>query len=271
MPDDEIAVLLYGNGHDLGNFEFFAKDLIIQLDRERKFDGAHVIVKKTLSGEEFFSALMAIPPNRKIKELHVFSHSIGGGLYLGYHLDAAGRIRASAISSFPNYPFPGTGPRISYDQVLDTEYKAAILTDHLLRAPLTGTQAALRAKFSAGATIKLWGCNTAVSGWVYRDEDSSGHDVTDENAPAKYYYWRALNTRNIPKPSIAQAFADFFGATVYGAGSGSHIEAQYHGRWIRSDEFLRATGQMPGPPLLEPLRLQPDRGDYNPYSPRAPR
>jgi hypothetical protein len=268
MPDNEIAVVLYGNGAELGNFKFFANDLATQFVQDRKFDRANIIIKPTLSGAEFFSALIGIPPSRKIKELHVFSHSIGGGLYLGYRLGAAARFRQDALRPFP-YPFTPGAPRISYDQVLATEYKAAILTDHLRWPPFSEAQAQLRAKFSAGATIKIWGCNSGVSGWVYTDEDSSGNLVPDQNAPANYYYWRALNTRNVPKPSIAQAFADFFGVTVYGAGSGSHIEVWYHGRWITSTAFKGATGRFPGEPDI--LRLHPDRGDYNPFSPSAPR
>jgi hypothetical protein len=274
MPDTEIAVLLYGNGYDLGNFQFYADDLAAQLVREKKFDRANIIIKQTLNGAAYFSALMAVPLNQKIKELHVFSHSIGGGLYLGYHVADAGAIRAAAANAFP-HPFTGTGPRISYDQVVATEYQAALLTDHLLGPAFTGAQAQLRAKFSAGATIKLWGCNSGVSGWVYSDEDSSGHLVSDQNAPAEHYYWRALNTRNVPKPSIAQAFADFFGVAVYGAGSGSHVEVWYNGSWVKADAFVRATGRQPGsrrgPRDPDILRLHPDHGDYNRFSPGASR
>jgi len=267
MPGSELAVLLYGNGAELGNFKFFADDLATQLIGDRRFGRTDIIIRPTLDRASFFSALMGVPPTQKIKELHVFSHSIGGGLYVGYHDPTAAARRQAAVNAFP-HPFTGTGPRISYDQVLDAE-TGGILTDHLLREPFRGAQAALRANFSAGATIKIWGCNSGVRGWVYTDSDSSGHLVSDQNAPADFYYWRALNTRNVPKPSIAQAFADFFGVTVYGAGSGSHIEVWYRRRWITSTEFRRITGRFAGEPDV--LRLHPDRGDYNPFSPSAPR
>jgi hypothetical protein len=263
MPENDLAVMLYGNGADLGNFKLFADDLAAQLVRDRKFSRTDIVIKQTLDRATFFAALTAIPPNQKIKELHIFSHSIGGGLYIGYHERAAGDSRAAAVARFP-HPFTGTEARISYDLVLDAEI-GGILTDHLLRQPLANARSMLRAKFSTGAILKIWGCNSGVSGWVYSDTDSSGHLVTDQNAPAEYYYWRALNTLNVPKPSIAQAFADFFGVTTYGAGSGSHIEVFYRQRWITSTEYKRLTGRFAGEPEI--LRLHPDRGDYNRFSP----
>jgi len=124
----------------------------------------------------------------------------------------------------------------------------------------------MRAKFAAGAFMKLWGCNSGVSGWVYTNFDSTSRTlVSDQNADADYYYWRALNTRNVPKPSIAQALADYFGITVYGAGSGSHIEVQRGNQWITSNKYKKETGRWPGAP--QTLRLHPDRGTYNPFKP----
>jgi hypothetical protein len=104
-----------------------------------------------------------------------------------------------------------------------------------------------------------------------RDVGTGGFDstsrtlVSDQNADADYYYWRALNPRNVPKQSIAQAFADYFGITVYGAGSGSHIEVQRGNEWITSNKFKKETGRWPGAP--QTLRLHPDRGTYNPFKP----
>jgi hypothetical protein len=119
----------------------------------------------------------------------------------------------------------------------------------------------------AGPSAQLT-CNSGVSGWVYTDYDSTTRSfVSDQNASADFYYWRALNTRNVPKPSIAQALADYFGITVYGAGSGSHIEVQQQGQWITSNKYKQQTGRWPGAP--QTLRLQPDRGTYNEFKPTS--
>ena len=56
-------------------------------------------------------------------------------------------------------------------------------------------------------------------------------DPADSRVP---YYWRALNERNTPKPSIAQALAWYFKRTVYGANAGAHIEVLHHGHWVSS-------------------------------------
>jgi hypothetical protein len=105
-----------------------------------------------------------------------------------------------------------------------------------------------------------------VSGWIYTDLNSSTNNyVSDQNAQADYYYWRALNTQNMPKPSIAQALADYFGVTVLGAGRGSHIEVRHQGKWITSTRYKKVTGHFPGEP--QTLRLHPDSGDYNRFVP----
>lgn len=257
MPD--IALLLYGNGADLGNFKFFADDTAAELIRLKKFPKADIVIKKTLDRASFFAALQAVPAGQKIKELHVYSHSIGAGLYVGYHEATASANRANAVAAFR-----GSTLKISYEQVLTAE-TGGILTDHLIQEPLKSQKGEFRAKFAAGATAKLWGCNAGVQNWVYTDSDSRGNLVSDQDAPAAYYYWRALNTRNTPKPSIAQALADYFGVTVYGAGSGSHIEVQHQGKWISSTQYKKVTGRFAGEP--ETLRLHPDAGNYNAIAP----
>jgi len=258
--EEEVAVILYGFGAELGDFRLFADDLFAELLRQRKFTRSHVMIKETVSRAAFFDTLASIPSVFKIKELHVFSHSIGGGLYVGYHERAADRVRRDAAEHARL-----TGKRITYDEVLNAEV-GGILGDHLLRDPLLRGKNVMRAKFAAGAFMKAWGCNSGVSGWVYTDESSTTHTlVSDQNADADYYYWRALNTRNVPKPSIAQAFADYFGITVYGAGSGSHIEVQRGKTWITSNQYKKETGRWPGAP--QTLRLHPDRGTYNAFKP----
>jgi hypothetical protein len=260
--EEEVAVILYGFGADLGNFRLFADDLLAELIRLKKFTRARVMIKETLSRAAFMDTLASIPSAFKIKELHVFSHSIGGGLYVGYHEPAAETVRrAAALHAEQKHT------NITYDEVLNAEI-GGILSDHLLRDPLLRDKNAMRTKFAAGAFMKLWGCNAGVSKWVYTDLDSTSRTlVSDQNATADYYYWRALNTRNVPKPSIAQALADYFGITVYGAGSGSHIEVQRGNEWITSNKYTKETGRWPGAP--QTLRLHPDRGAYNAFKPKT--
>jgi hypothetical protein len=260
--EEEVAVILYGNGADLGNFRFFADDTSAELIKLKKFTRTHILIQETLNRASFFSTLSTIPTAFKIRELHVYSHSIGGGLYVGYHEPTASAVRAAAITRSL-----GRATKITYDEVLNAEV-GGILSDHLVQDPLLRDKAAFRGKFAAGAFMKLWGCNSGVTGWVYTDYDTASHSyVSDQNASADYYYWRALNTRNIPKPSIAQALANYFGITVYGAGSGSHIEVQRGGAWITSNKYKQATGHWPGAP--QTLRLHPDRGSYNEFKPSA--
>jgi hypothetical protein len=248
--DKEIALLLYGAGAELGNFKFIADDTAEELVSAKKFDKANIVIKQTLDRATFVSALQSIASGQKIKELHIFSHSIGAGLYLGYHEPQPRANRAAVINAASS-----AGTTVTYTQVLDAE-TGALLTDHLIRDPLRTAQADLKAKFASGAMIKVWGCNSAVANWTYSDEDPS------------VFYWRALNTQHTPKPSIAQALADYFGAKVFGAGSGSHVEVRNEGKWITSDKFKNKTGHWPGQP--QTLRLKPDRGDYNEFSPTGP-
>lgn len=93
----------------------------------------------------------------------------------------------------------------------------------------------------------------------------SDDGVTNPADGSVAYYWRALNERNVPKPSIAQALAWYFKRDVYGASSGSHIEVLHHGDWCCSAEYKAAKGVWPPPALRH--RLHPDRGDYHVYHP----
>src|SRR5436190_6582225 len=156
MADVNIALLLYGNGAGLGNFKFFADDLATELVKKKKFEKKDIVIKETLSREAFFKALQDLSADQKIKELHVFSHSIGAGLYVGYHETTATANRMAAMSKYM-----GTATKITYQEVLDAE-TGGVLTDHLAQAPLSGLQASLRLKFATGATMKIWGCNAGV-------------------------------------------------------------------------------------------------------------
>jgi hypothetical protein len=121
MADRDIALLLYGNGADLGNFKFFADDLSSQLVRKKKFDTTSILIKETLNRRTFFDAIKAVPAGTKIKALHVFSHSIGGGLYVGYKLQVSKDVRAAAFARSSKL-----GRRITYQEVLAAGIGGAI-------------------------------------------------------------------------------------------------------------------------------------------------
>ena len=89
-------------------------------------------------------------------------------------------------------------------EVLDTE-SGILFTDDLLYTPFIENQQTLRNKMAPTGFIKLWGCNSAVEKWQYSDEDKNGRLHYEDTANPDGYYWRALNTRNTPKPSIAPA------------------------------------------------------------------
>jgi len=89
--------------------------------------------------------------------------------------------------------------------------------------------------------------------------------VTDPADASVPYYWRAFNEYNVPKPSIAKAFASYFGVTVYGANSGASIEVYYEKDWISSQDYKSKVGNRPSGKL--PHRLVPDSGIYNAFTP----
>jgi hypothetical protein len=267
MGDKNVALILYGNGAELGNFKFFADDLKSALVAKKTFATADVTVKETLDRAAVISAIEAVPTGSFVAQLHIFSHAIGGGLYVGYHEATAGLNRQAAATTNPARSAKDKTGVITYEKVLGAE-TGGILTDHLIRAPLSGKRDALRKKLASGAFIKLWGCNAGRSGWVYSDAVDASRYTSDPNEVAQIFYWRALNTQNTPKPSIAQAFADFFGVDTFGAGSGSHIEVLHEGKWLKPSEYKAKTGRYAGEP--QTLRLHPDAGDYNKFTPVKP-
>ena len=118
------------------------------------------------------------PPFRgrmKIKELHIFSHSIGAGLFLSYGDPAVARLRVQAIRRAAL-----ARRNITYREAVEAEV-GAILVDDFIRPPFLGMRAAIRANFEAGAFIKIWGCNSAITGWIYSDNGTS--DPADTRVP----------------------------------------------------------------------------------------
>ncbi len=257
MADPEGAVIIFGRGADLGDLSVFAQTLANDLKPTYK---SNIIIKNIENREDFFKFLKEKKPF-KVKELHIFSHSIGAGLYIGYKSTEASNSRNTAFNAAT-----AAGRKISYGEVVKAE-TGAILTDILSDPDIVKDRDTLRAMFAPNALMKFWGCNAGVKGWVYSDERSDGSPVTDQADTTASYYWRALNLQKVPKPSISQAFADFFNVTVFGAMSGSDVRVLTGGKWITSEAYKKANGHWPSGRL--PQRLQPDRGTYNEFKPAS--
>lgn len=236
------ALVLYGRGGGLGNFKFFVDDLV-NLELKKKF-GKEISTFETTRRSD---ALDKIEHARfAIKELHIFTHSIGGGLFLSF-----GEAAMSAARNQTAQKAAQSGRNVTYDEVVDTE-AGAILSDHLIRPPLVGKRATYRARFAKGAKIKIWGCNSGVVGWVYSDDGGM-------------FYWEALNLENTPKPAVAQAIADYFNVETLGAQSGASIQVKHKGSWIYADSYKKQTGRFAGEP--EVLRLNPTKGGFVTFKP----
>jgi hypothetical protein len=250
-----VAQIIYGFGGHLGNFEVFARSLSIDLIP--RFGRPNIVMKHITRRDAFFDYLANPPFSHKdeISELHVFSHSIGAGVFIGYGDRSVDDIRELAYESAR-----GAKRRISYEEVVNAEV-GAILTDDFVRVRYLRVRDLIRSRFSPSATIKIWGCNSGVRRWIYGD----GEGITDPTDSSVGYYWRALNERNVPKPAVAQAFADYFDRTCYGAGSGSHCEVFSGGHWETTGRYRSEMGRWPSGALLH--RLQPDRGRYNAFIP----
>ena len=218
---------------------------------------SHIQIRNIERRDAFFQLLLK--PPLIIQELHIYSHSVGGGLFLAYG-------DQSIYDGRNNLTAPRRGGSANYNSVMNAEI-GAILTDDFIRPPYSSYRDQIRKNFASNAKIKIWGCNSGYVGWLYSDEDANGNYVYELDAPAKSYYWRALNEQNSPKPAVAQAFADYFNVPTYGAGSGASIQVKYKGEWVASPVFLKATRRR-SVGESDVLRLAPDKGVYNEYKPR---
>ncbi len=230
------VLICYGNGHDLGNFGDYAKSIKSLGDTAQyKFS-----IEKTLTRHSFAAAILNCP--YQIKELHLLSHSIGAGLFLGYYDSEIGQARDEFIE---DNPLP------TYEQIVNFE-TGVLLTDHLVSSNFDPAyRALLRNKLSECKFLKIWGCNSGVENWVYNDG-----------------YWGILNGKNSPKPSIAQALANYLDIRTLGAKSGSSPEYLINGKWVSGKDYSTQTGKSyPYPNEYKEIRLHPDTGDYHPFDP----
>ena len=234
------VLIAYGDGKELGDFSIFARTL--KRDLDGKFDKIRTLYMNR--DHQLFDFIKSVPPAKaRIAELHIFTHAIGAGVFLGYGDDyiAIARARVARIARARRSP-------VTYEEAINTEV-GGILTDDLSPSgKFSHHKDEARRRFAKGAFIKLWGCNAAVENHRYSGE-----------------YWEALNLKNTPKPSIAQAMADFFNITVYGASSGASIEVRANTGWTSTQVYKDAQGRWPSGTL--PHRLVPDRGTYRAYNP----
>ena len=248
---EKIAIIAYGDGGELGDFKVFSNTLKKELSKKY----TKVLVQYVNRDTKFFSLIQSVDSTKEeIAELHIFSHAIGAGLFLGYKDYAIAMSRNALVMSKRK-----AGKNVTYHEAINTEI-GAIQTDDFKYGAFLKKRADYQNKFSVGAFIKLWGCNSGVKGWIY--SDGGVVDPKDTSAP---YYWRAFNEFNTPKPSIAQAMAKFFNQKVYGAKSGANIEVHHNKRWISSQQYKNQVGHWPSGIL--PHRLVPDKGVYNEYLP----
>ena len=199
---EQIAIVTYGDGGELGSFKIFADTLHKELIQKYK----KVIIQHVTRDADFLSLIKSVDNDEEINELHIFSHSIGAGLFLGY------RDVHIAVNRETTWRVADNAKRkVTYHEAVNIE-TGAIQTDDFKTKLFEDQKNALRKKFSKDAFIKIWGCSSGVRAWVYSD-----NGVVDPNDTSEKYYWRAFNEFNIPKPSIAKAFSEYFNRKVYGA------------------------------------------------------
>jgi hypothetical protein len=254
--------VVYGNGADLGNFKFFADDLkTMSLGKKYKT----VSIVPAMTRDAFFAAVESFGARQSIAELHIFTHAWGGGLAFGYDSAETNSKRASVAAEKRRLK-----KRVTYTEFLSAEY-GILFTDNLVTGPYSSKRASLQKLFSPFATIQIWGCNSGISNWEYSDSNLDGSPLydpavqPDPSNEANGFWWRVLNTQNVPKPSAAQAVADFFGRPVRGALSGSSVQVFHKKTWISSSAYKKATTRWPGESQL--LQLKPDKGSYVEFKP----
>jgi len=135
------VLMIYGRGADLGDFSVFANSLKREL--APKYAG-EIDIQNVERKVDFFALLKKPKLPGRIRELHIFSHSIGAGLFLGYGdlTIQAARNRALRMATPP-------GRKLTFEEVLNTEV-GAVLTDDLLTTTAQADKAAIRANLAVG-------------------------------------------------------------------------------------------------------------------------
>lgn len=246
---EQKALIIYGDGGELGNFKIFADSLAKELSDNNTT--SHI---KYINRDFDFFSFIESAKDGEISQVHIFTHAIGAGIFLGY--------KDAAVSAQRNLTWQmarSAGRKVSYEEAVRTEI-GAIQTDDFYMNPIKNKRETLRKKLSQTAFIKVWGCNSGVENWVYSDDGIT--DPDDNSAP---YYWRAFNEKNIPKRSIAQELANYFNKPVFGAHSGASIQVKYNHKWISTKQFKQSVGHWPSSRL--PHRLVPDKGEYREHRP----
>jgi hypothetical protein len=241
------AVVIYGRGGDLGDFGVFADSLVKRTLRD--IYGSNIEVKHIERKKEFLECITDAKRTFLINELHVFSHSFGVGLSLAYEDPDLENERRQWIRHNIDDYYSNDKLDELYDAIISREL-GILFVDDLFYLPDESFRDALRRQFhSEKSFVKIWGCNSGVEDWTYASDS----------------YWGALNYKHVPKMSIARAFANACAVKTFGARAGSHVEVLDKGKWITSDDYKNAHGRYPSSEL--PQRLQPDKGDYVPFSP----
>ncbi len=238
LAKERGILICYGYGAELGNFKVYANSL----EKIGGSKGRKYRIVKTFTRDDLHSEIVNCP--FEINEIHILSHAYGAGLALGYHEASLTQARGLFIHSNPNP---------TYKQVVNFE-KGILFTDHLVGSNFSPSiRAVVRSKLINCSFIKLWGCNSAVENWNYKEGN----------------YWLILNSENIPKLSVAQSLANYTKVKVLGASSGSHPEYKIKGKWISGIDYKKSnTKNYPYPNEYTSIRLHPDRGNYAPFLPQ---
>jgi hypothetical protein len=237
------AVIVYGHGADLGDFGIFAERMKTELS---KTYGKNINLCHCIDKFKFMEFFASTDFGFTVSEVHIFCHAFGAGLALGYHVQAFDSARQQTFNQLQKMD-----PDKRFGFLLKNE-TGILFTDDLLTPGFISKRPDIGKKFSPNATMKIWGCNSGVTDWIYSDNPG-------------YLYWGILNSENVPKPSIAKAMAEFFNLKTYGAKSGSHVEVLENGAWVNTDEYKRKHGKYPSGSV--PHRLEPDLGGYYSFHP----
>lgn len=122
-------LLMHGRGGDLGNFKVFSDSHKKEIQKANK--GAIVAQESTDRARRFREVVEAWPVANKIKELYIWSYSIGAGLFLGYHDPLLSTARNALVAQVT-----AMGRNPTFEEVRTTEV-GALFTDDLLASPYT--------------------------------------------------------------------------------------------------------------------------------------